>query len=71
MTISFIDSTGKPRPASEIELALQWAKKKIVRPDYKDPEGIIMCVTIKDALEELLTIRAFLDKAKADPGQNK
>lgn len=58
------DTTGEPRPASEIEQALFWVKKKIIRPDFKDPEGVIMCVTIKDALEELLALREVIAKSK-------
>jgi len=63
MTFDAVDSSGKPRPDAEIEQALDWAKRRIIRPDFKDPEGVIMCVTIKDALEELLAYRA---KARKD-----
>lgn len=67
MTIDFVDSTGKPRPAEEIEQALQWVRGKIIKIDFSDPAGVIHCVTIKDALEELLRIRALLDKKRAEP----
>ena len=66
MSIDSVDTSGKPRPDAEIEQALQWAKKRIIRPDFKDPEGVIMCVTIKDALEELLAFRA---KARREEGR--
>lgn len=71
MGIDFVDATGKPRPDAEIQQALDWVKKRIVNPDFKDPEGVILCVTIKDALTELLAIRKFIAKArqeKADGG---
>lgn len=64
--LNFVDATGRPRPALEIEQALQWVKGKIVKVDFSDPVGIIHCVTIKDALEELLRIRAFIERAKAE-----
>jgi hypothetical protein len=57
MGMEFIDASGKPRPDEEIEAALLWVKKQIIRPNLKDPEGVICCVTIKDALEELLARR--------------
>lgn len=57
MSEDFVDATGKPRPQDQVEAALLWVKKRIIRPDLKDPEGVIHCVTIKDALEELLALR--------------
>lgn len=63
--MTIIDSSGRPRPEAEIEQALEWVKKKIVRPDFSDPEGVILCVTIKDALTELLEIRRIIAKAKS------
>jgi hypothetical protein len=60
MTIDFIDASGRPRPEAEIEQALQWVKGKIVKVDFSDPAGVIHCMTIKDALTELLSIRKFL-----------
>lgn len=65
MSMDFVDANGKPRPTEEIEAALLWVKKGIIRPDFKDPEGVIWRVTIKDALEELLAIRKFMTKARA------
>ena len=64
MTIEFEDVSGQPRPDDEIEQALVWAKKRILRPDTRDPEGVIMCITIKDALEELLALRRAIRKTK-------
>lgn len=58
MSVDSIDASGTPRPTMEIEAALLWVKKRIIRPDFRDPEGVILCVTIKNALEELLAIRA-------------
>jgi len=70
MTPDFVDASGQPRPDADIEEALLWAKKRIIRPDFSDPAGVIHCVTIKDALEELLRIRAAARKAggAGDPG---
>jgi hypothetical protein len=70
MTIDFVDSSGRPRPEAEIEQALGWVKKRIVRPDFSDPEGLILCVTIKDALEELLALRRIIAKAQSQ-GESK
>jgi hypothetical protein len=64
MTMEFIDKTGQPRPDQEIEEALHWVKKKIIRPDFSDPEGTIHCITIKDALEELLKVREIIRKGR-------
>jgi hypothetical protein len=62
--MDFVDMSGRPRPEAEIEQALHWVKKKIVRADFSDPEGIINCVTIKDALTELLALRQFVMKQR-------
>ena len=64
--MNFVDATGQPRPDSDIEQALTWVSKKIVRPDLKDPEGVICCVTIRGALQELLQLRAAARKEKAE-----
>jgi hypothetical protein len=66
MGIDFVDASGQLRPSEEIEAALLWVKKRILRPDFKDPEGVGLCITIKDALEELLAIRGIMAKAKAE-----
>lgn len=58
--------TGQPRPDRDLEEALHWVKKKIIRPDFSDPEGVIMCGTIKDALEELLQMRAMIRKGREE-----
>jgi len=68
MAMDFIDANGKPRRSAEIEDALHWAKTKIVRPDMADPAGVIHCVTIKDALQELLTLRRAAKSALATNG---
>lgn len=70
-SMDFIDATGEPRPDTELEQALEWVKKKIIRPDFKDPEGVILCVTIKDALMELLVIRRAIAKEKAESKEGK
>jgi hypothetical protein len=64
MTLDVDDKSGCPRTPGEIQGALLWAKKKIVRADFGDPEGLIHCVVIKDALEELLMLRAIIANAK-------
>lgn len=64
MSMNFVDASGKPRDSSEIEEALIWVKKRIVRPDFSDPEGVILCITIKDALEELLAMREVIQKMR-------
>jgi hypothetical protein len=66
MSVDFVDANGRLRPSEEIEAALLWVKKGIVRPDFKDPEGVICRVTIKDALEELLAIRGIVAKARVE-----
>lgn len=66
MGIDFVDASGRPRPHADIEEALLWVKGRIVRPDFKDPAGVIHCVTIKDALEELLALRGLIEKARKD-----
>jgi hypothetical protein len=66
MTLDFVDATGQPRPDDDIEMALAWVSKKIIRPDFKDPEGVICCVTIREALQELLQIRAAIRKVKTE-----
>jgi len=62
--MEFIDKSGHPRPSAEVEEALHWVKMRIVKPDFSDPAGIIHCVTIKDALEELLLIRKLIEGQK-------
>lgn len=62
--MEFVDTSGQPRRTDDIEAALLWVKKGIVRPDFRDPEGVIHRVTIKDALEELLAIRQAMAKTK-------
>lgn len=70
MGVEFVDANGRLTPMEDLEAALLWIKKRVVRPDLKDPEGVIVCLTIKYALEELLAIRGIMAKAKAesDPG---
>lgn len=65
MSVDFVDANGRLRPSEEIEAALLWVKKRIVRPDFTDPEGVMLCITIKDSLEELLAIRGLMAEAKA------
>ncbi len=67
MSVDCEDTSGRPRPADEIEAALLWVKKRIIRPDFKDPEGVIHSITIKDALEELLGLRELIRKAADKP----
>jgi len=64
--MNMVDVTGQPRPDSDIEQAIVWVSKKIIRPDLKDPEGVICCVTIRQALQELLQLRAIVRKAKGE-----
>jgi hypothetical protein len=66
MSVDFVDASGKLTPSEDIEASLLWINKKIVKPDVKDPEGVMLCLTIKYALEELLAIRGVMAKAKAD-----
>ena len=66
MSVDFVDASGRSRPSEDLEAALVWVKKKIIRADLKDPEGVIHCVAIKDALEELLAIRGVIEKAKRE-----
>lgn len=61
------DVSGEPRPDDEIEAALLWVKKRIIRPNYADPEGVIYCVTIKDALQELMSFRRAAQVPKSTP----
>lgn len=61
MNVEFVDVSGKPRPDQDLEDALQAVKVWIVRePTAMGPDGVprvIHLIVIKDALEELLTIR--------------
>jgi hypothetical protein len=63
--MEFIGVTGEPRPTEDIEAALLWVKKKIVRVDVSDPEGVMHALTIKDALTELLFLRKAIESARA------
>ncbi len=53
----FIDRTGESRRDSEIEEAFQLIRRRMVKFDISDPELTVLLPIIKDALEELLTIR--------------
>lgn len=57
--VEMMDRTGKPRRVEEIERALYIVKQRLVVDlgGQKDIELFMELMTIKDCLEELLTIR--------------
>jgi hypothetical protein len=67
--LEFKDLSGTPRSDAEIREALDAVERHLVRSVDKlmqTPDLFMALTTVRDALKELLTIRALLREAKDD-----
>ena len=63
------DRTGQPRSDEEIAEALLQVKREIAKADFSNPMLFVQFLTIKDGLEELLSLRQKIRKAVKDAVQ--
>jgi len=61
--MEFIDTSGKPRSDEEISQAIDQIEKEIVKADFSNPSLYMQFIPIKEALEELLSLRAKIREA--------